>query len=31
VDGRIQGVGAVGPGQTLRVPIWGRGGVDGYF
>jgi subtilisin family serine protease len=27
-DGQIAGVGAVGPGQTLRVPVLGRGGVD---
>jgi hypothetical protein len=27
VDGRIQGVGAVGPGQSLRVPVLDRGGV----
>jgi subtilisin family serine protease len=27
IDGLVQGIGAIGPGQTLRVPILGRAGI----
>jgi hypothetical protein len=27
IDGSVQGIGAIGPGQTLRIPILGRAGI----
>jgi hypothetical protein len=27
IDGLVQGTGAIGPGQTLRIPILGRAGI----
>ena len=27
IDGLVQGIGAIGPGQTLRIPILGRAGI----